>query len=95
MASSIPVPRENPAPSVSDECWVSEYHADINAVVNISDRHDPWGESLPLKPAGDDIPRDGSACDSTTTHRETSEEPSQMTLSIFHGSEPSASNSRS
>ena len=58
MASSIPVPRENPAPSVSDECWVSEYHADINAVVNISDRHDPWGESLPLKPAGGDISRD-------------------------------------
>ena len=23
-------------------------------------RHDLWGESLPLKPAGDDIPRDGS-----------------------------------
>jgi len=79
----------------NDECWVSKYHADINAAVNIADRHDPWGESLPLKPAGDDIPRGGSACDSTTTHRETSEEPSQMTLSTFHGSEPSASNSRS
>ena len=79
----------------NDGCWVSEYHADINAAVNIADRHNPWGESLPLKPAGDDIPRGGSACDSTTTHRETSEEPSQMTLSIFHGSEPSASNSRS
>ena len=78
----------------NDECWVSEYHADINAAVNIADRHDPWGESLPLKPAGDDISRDGSACDSATTHRETSEEPSQMTLSAFHGSEPSASNSR-
>ena len=78
----------------NDECWVSEYHADINAAVNIADRHDPWGESLPLKPAGDDISRDGSACDSATTHRGTSEEPSQMTLSVFHGSEPSASNSR-
>ncbi|MFC7078250.1 transposase [Haloarcula halophila] len=77
----------------NDECWVSEYHADINAAVNIADRHDPWGESLPLKPAGNDISRDGSACDSATTHRETSEESSQMTLSTFHGSEPSASNS--
>jgi Transposase and inactivated derivatives len=77
----------------TDDCWVSEYHADINAAVNIAERFDPWGESLPLKPAGDDIPRNGRACDSTMTHRETSEEPSQMTLSTFHGSEPSASNS--
>jgi putative transposase len=77
----------------NEECWVSEYHADINAAVNIANRHDPWGESLPVKPAGDDISRDRSACDSATTHRETSEEPSQMTLSTFHGSEPSASNS--
>ena len=74
----------------NDECWVSEYHADINAAVNIGNRLDPWGESLPLKPAGDDIPRNGCACDSTRTHRETSEESSQMTLSAFHGSEPSA-----
>jgi putative transposase len=72
---------------------VSEYHADINAAVNIADRHDPWGESLPLKSAGDDISRDGSACDSATTQRETSEKHSQMTLSTFDGSEPSASNS--
>jgi putative transposase len=76
----------------NDECWVSEYHADINAAVNIADRLDPWGESLPLKPAGDDISRDGSACDSATTHRETSS-PQQMSLSTFHGSDPSASNS--
>ncbi|WP_371340838.1 transposase [Halorientalis sp. IM1011] len=34
------------------ECWVSEYHADINAAVNIADRHDPWGESLPLETGG-------------------------------------------
>ena len=60
----------------NNECLVSEYHADINAAVNIADRHDPWGESLPLKPAGDNISRDGSACDSATTHRETSEKPS-------------------
>jgi putative transposase len=74
----------------NDECWVAEYHADINAAVNIADRLDPWGESLPLKPAGNDIPRDGSACDSATTHRETSS-PQQMSLSPFDGSEPSAS----
>ena len=46
-----------------------------------------------LKPAGDDISWDGNACDSAKPHRETSEEFSQMTLSTFHGSEPSASNS--
>ncbi|MFB6188289.1 MAG: RNA-guided endonuclease TnpB family protein [Halapricum sp.] len=75
----------------NDECWVSEYHADINAAVNIADRLDPWGESLPLKPAGDDISRNGCACDSTRTHRETSGGSSQMTLSAYTGSEPSAS----
>ena len=72
----------------NDDCWVSEYHADINAAVNIADRHDPWGESLPLKPAGDDISRDGSACDSAATPTEQSQ-PRQMTLGEV-GSEPSA-----
>ena len=72
----------------NDECWVTEYHADINAAVNIADRHDPWGESLPLKPVGDDIPRDGSACDSAATPTEQSQ-PRQMTLREV-GSEPSA-----
>jgi len=72
----------------NNECWVSEYHADINAAVNIADRHDPWGESLPLKPAGDDISRDGSACDSAATPTEKSQ-PRQMTLGEV-GSEPSA-----
>jgi putative transposase len=72
----------------NEECWVSEYHADINAAVNIADRHDPWGESLPLKPAGDDISRDGSACDSAATPTEQSQ-PRQMTLGEV-GSEPSA-----
>ncbi len=72
----------------NEECWVSEYHADINAAVNIADRHDPWGESLPLKPAGDDIPRDRSACDSAATPTEQSQ-PRQMTLGEV-GSEPSA-----
>ena len=67
----------------NDECWVTEYHADINAAVNIADRHDPWGESLPLKSAGNDIPRDGSACDSATEHREASRESRQTTLPAY------------
>jgi putative transposase len=75
----------------NDECWVTEYHADINAAANIADRLDPWGESLPLKPAGDDISRDGSASDSATIYRETNAKPAQMTLSAFHGSKPPAS----
>ena len=73
----------------NDGCWVSEYHADINAAVNIADRLDPWGESLPVKAADDDIPRDGSACDSATTHSEQSS-PQQMTLGDFE-SKPTAS----
>lgn len=67
----------------NDECWVTEYHADINAAVNIGDRLDPWGESLPLKPAGDDIQRDGSACDSATERREASRKSRQTTLSEY------------
>lgn len=67
----------------NDSCWVTTYQADLNAAVNIANRLDPWGESLPLKPAGDDSPRDGSACDSTTGHRETSRKPRQMTLSAY------------
>ena len=61
------------------DCWVSEYQADLNAASNIAGRVDPWGESLPLKPAGDDSPRDGSAVDSATARREQSA-PAQMTL---------------
>ena len=72
----------------NDECWVSEYHADINAAVKMADRLNPWGESLPLKLAGDDISRDGSACDSAATPTEQSQ-PRQMTLGEV-GSEPSA-----
>ena len=76
----------------NSKCWVTEYHADINAAVKLADRLDPWGESLPLKSAGDDILRDGSARDSATTHREQSP-PRQMTPSATHsiGSEPTAS----
>jgi putative transposase len=78
----------------NDECHITEFQGDINGAINVAQRADPWGESVPLKPAGNDSPRDGSACDSTTTHRETSEKHSQMTLSAFHGSEPSTSDSR-
>ena len=62
-------------------CWVTEYHADLNAAATIAGRLDPWGESLPWKPAGDDFPRDGSGCDTTTGHREARREPRQTTLS--------------
>lgn len=47
----------------SDGCWVSEYQADLNAAANIAGRLDPWGESLPVKWAGDDSPGDGSSRD--------------------------------
>jgi len=67
----------------NEDCWVTEYHADLNAAANIAGRLDPWGESLPWKPAGDDSPRDGSACDSTTGHREASRESRQTTLSAY------------
>ena len=48
------------------DCHVSEFQADVNAAANIAHRANPWGESLPWKPAGDDSPRDGRTCDSTT-----------------------------
>ncbi len=63
----------------NDDCWVSEYHGDINASVNIATRFDRWGERCALKPDTDDSPRDGSACDSTTGHRTPSPKPGQMT----------------
>ncbi|WP_048075229.1 hypothetical protein [Haloquadratum walsbyi] len=56
-----------------DYVWrAARSRRDLATAVNIADRHDPWGESLPLKPAGDDISRDRSTCDGATTHRETS-----------------------
>ncbi|MBP2252685.1 putative transposase [Halarchaeum solikamskense] len=67
----------------NDECWVSEYQADINAAANIARRLDPWGESLSLKPTGDDSPQDGSVCDSTTGHRKQSRQSRQTTLADF------------
>ncbi|TKR26495.1 transposase [Natronomonas salsuginis] len=65
------------------ECWVSEYQADINAAANIAGHLNPRGESLSLKPTGDDSPRDGSACESTTGHREQSRQSRQTTLGDF------------
>jgi putative transposase len=65
---------------MNDDCWVSEYQADLNAAANIAGRVDPWGESLPLKPTGDDSPQDGSTRDSATARRERSAKPAQMTL---------------
>ncbi|WP_254546635.1 transposase [Halomarina pelagica] len=66
-----------------DDCWVTEYQADINAAAKVASRLNPWGESLPWKPADDDSPRDGSARDSTTGHRESSRKSRQMTLGDF------------
>ena len=72
----------------NDECHVTEFQADINAAANIARRVDPWGESLPLKPADNDSPRDGSARDSTSTPTE-QRPPRQMTVGEV-GSEPTA-----
>ncbi|PSQ55480.1 transposase [Halobacteriales archaeon SW_8_68_21] len=66
-----------------DDCHVSEFQADINAAVNIARRANPWGESVRWEPGRDDSPRDGSACDSATVHRETSEKSSQMKLAAY------------
>ena len=59
-----------------DDCHVSEFQADINAAANIAGRVDPWGESVRWEPGRNDSPQDGSACDSATVHRETSEKSS-------------------
>lgn len=67
----------------NDECWVSEYQADINAAANIAGRLDPWGESVLWKPGRDDSLRDGSGSDTATVHRGMSEKPSKMTLSAY------------
>jgi IS605 OrfB family transposase len=62
------------------ECWVSEYQADINASANIAGRLNPWGESLPWKPAGNDSPQDGSTLNSATAYSEPSAKHAQTTL---------------
>ncbi|QCS44158.1 RNA-guided endonuclease TnpB family protein [Natrinema versiforme] len=66
-----------------DDCHVTEFQADINAAANIAGRVNPWGESVPWEPERDDSPRNGSASDSATVHRETSEKSSQMTLTAY------------
>ena len=73
------------------DCHVSTFQADINASANVARRVDRWGESLPWKQAGDDSPQDGSCCDTATTQCEQSGNPSQMTLTSFRESEPTAS----
>jgi putative transposase len=72
-------PRQAEFTCKNPECYVSTFQADINASANIARRVDPWGESLPVKWAGDDSPQDGSGRDTATVHRETSA-PAQMTL---------------
>jgi len=67
----------------NSDCWVTEYQADINAAANIAGRLNPWGERCALKPHTSDSPRDGSACDSTTGHREQSRQSRQTTLGDF------------
>jgi putative transposase len=84
-------PRQAEFKCKNPECHVSTFQADINASANIARRVDPWGESLPWKQADDDSPQDGSGCDTATTQCEQSETPSQMTLTTFQESKPSAS----
>jgi IS605 OrfB family transposase len=84
-------PRQAEFKCKNPECHVSTFQADINASANIARRVDPWGESLPWKQAGDDSPQDGSGCDTATTQCEQSETPSQMTLTSFQESKPTAS----
>ncbi|QLG49797.1 RNA-guided endonuclease TnpB family protein [Natrinema halophilum] len=67
----------------NDDCHITVFHADLNAAANIAGRVDPWGESLSWEPTGNDSPRDGSARDSATVHRETSEKHSQMRLTAY------------
>jgi len=52
-------PHQGTFKCTNEECWVSEYQADLNAAANIANRLNPWGESLPVKSAGDDSPRSG------------------------------------
>jgi IS605 OrfB family transposase len=73
------------------ECHVSTFQADINASANIARCVNPWGESLPWKPAGDASPQDGSRSDTATTQYEQSEIPSQMSLTTFQESKSTPS----
>jgi transposase len=64
----------------NEECWVTEYQADINAAANIASRLNPREESLPWKSAGDDSPQDGSTLDSAPAHRDPSAKPERTTV---------------
>ena len=66
-----------------DDCHVSEFQADINAAANIASRVNPWGESVRWEPGCNDSPQDGSGRDTATVHPESSEKPSQMTLTAY------------
>ncbi len=59
-------PRQAEFKCKNPDCHVSTFQADINASANIARRINPWGESLPWKPVGDDSPRDGRGCDTAT-----------------------------
>ena len=51
-----------------DHVWqAARAHGFLATAVKMADRLNPGGESLPLKLAGDDISRDGSASDSAAT----------------------------
>lgn len=52
-------PHQGTFKCTNDECWVSEYQADLNAAAKIAQRLNPWGESLPWKSAGNDSPQSG------------------------------------
>jgi len=52
-------PHQGTFKCTNEDCWMSEYQADLNAAANIANRLNPWGESLPWKSAGDDSPRSG------------------------------------
>lgn len=60
-----------------DDCWVSEYQADINAAANVARRLDPWGESLPWKSEGDDVLRSGAVLTRPEDTEESEDYPSE------------------
>ena len=64
-----------------DDCWVTEYQADINAAANVARRLDPWGESLPWKSGGDDVPRSGAALTRPEDTEENEDHPSERRAS--------------
>lgn len=51
-------------------CYVTEFHADINAAANMAKRADLGGETGRVKSDRDDSPQDGSAGDSATVDQQ-------------------------